>query len=284
MKQRWGWAISVFVLLLLGGTSGAQQQQCTDCDCNHFPIAKECKKCCGVASGKITSVTNSSVVINENAGEKAFALTLGTKKNADLKEGAQATVYYHKEGDVATRIDLIDRLSGLLIPGHETDPPVPAICSKFPIPPGALKLYFGEGSLGYTMSDEVTVLTIKGQDLLSLRRTDKGLAINAKTFSDDGNIIAEIVDNRFYINPNNFFRMDRPNNHSLIVYDLHDRKVLDIDYVNPHSVKVLGIFQVPGVPPIIFGNGGLSVTGAGGGTGTIGNSCVGGSSKLFSVN
>ena len=44
---------------------------------------------------------------------------------------------------------------------------------NFQFHPAALKLYFGEGSLGYTMSDEVTALTIKGQDLLSLRREKK---------------------------------------------------------------------------------------------------------------
>ena len=51
-------------------------------------------------------------------------------------------------------------------------------------------------------------------------------------------MIAEIVDNRFYINPNNFFRIEKPDSHSLLVYDLNNKKVIDIRYINSHTVRV----------------------------------------------
>jgi hypothetical protein len=118
------------------------------------------------------------------------------------------------------------------------------------VPADALRVYLG-GNAGISTSDEVKVLSIKGVDLIELRRTPKGLAINAKTFSEDGKIIAEIVDNRFYVNPNNFFRLDRADSHSLAIYDVRDRKVLDIKYINSHSLQILGVFRISDAPPFI---------------------------------
>jgi hypothetical protein len=279
----WRWDHIPFIAMwVLLSASSANAQQCSDCDCYHFPIPKKCEKCCGVTSGKITSVTSSSVVVTENettsdsvAAKKTFALKPDTKKNGVLREGAPATVYYRKEGNVATQVDLVEALKGLLLPGDEPDPPLPTSCYRVhPVPPSALRVYLG-GDAGYRTGDQVTVLTVKGMDLLSLRRTSNGLAINAKTFSEDGKIIAEIIDNRFYVNPNNFFRMEKPDSHSLIVYDIRGTKVLDIGYINSHSVKVLGVFQVPGAPPLIIGESELSF----GGFHSVG-SCYSGA-KLF---
>ncbi len=283
MNWHWNHMPHIASLVLLF-TSTANAQQCPDCDCYHFPIPKKCENCCGVANGKITSVTNSSVVITEKesasdgvTAKKSFVLKPDTKKNAVLKEGAPATVYYRRQGNVATQIDLVEALKGLLVPADEPDPPLPESCYRVhPVPPDALRVYLG-GNAGYTTSDQVTVLSVRGTDLLDLRRTPNGLAINAKTFSEDGKIIAEIIDNRFYINPNNFFRMEKPDSHSIIVYDTHDRKVLDVRYVNSHSVKVLGIFQVPGTLPVIIDEYQLSF----GGFHSTG-SCYGGA-RLFNI-
>lgn len=149
---------------------------------------------------------------------------------------------------------MTEALEGLLSPGSEPDPPLPESCYRLhQVPPEALRVYLG-GNAGYTTADEVTVLSVKGKDLLDVRRTTKGLAVNAKTFSEDGKIIAEIIDNRFYINQGNVFRMERPDTHSIAIYDVKDRKVLDVRYLNSHSVRVLGIFQVPGALPFVIGD------------------------------
>jgi len=277
VSRRWSTALPLLVLLFAYRNISAQQK-CTDCDCNHIPIEKKCGECCGIASGKITSVTNSKVEISERSTtndsvsvKKTFALTPNTKKNAALKEGAQATVYYHKEGDVATKVDLVEQLSGLLVPSNDPDPPLPDSCSRGGgVPPDSLRVYMG-GNAGFSVSDEITVLNVRGVDLIDLRRTPKGLAISAKTFSEDGKVIAEIVDNRFYVNQNNFFRLDRPDNHSLVVYDVRDRKVMDITYINSRSVRVLGVFQVPGAPPLVVSDNELAF----GGFHSVG-SCFGG--------
>ena len=268
MNRRWNFALCTAIFVLVVPPTVKAQEGCSDCDCYHFPLPKKCEKCCGVVVGKISSVTNSSVEISEKettkdnvTAKKKFAIRPETKKNAPLKEGASATVYYRKEGDVATEIDLVEALKGLLVPADEPDPPLPDSCYRLQgVPSDALRVYLG-GNGAYATTDHVTVLTVKGTDLLDLRRTPNGLAINAKTFSEDGKIIAEVIDNRFYVNPGNFFRMEKPDTHSIIVYDTSDRKVLDIRYINSHSVKVLGIFQVPGAPPLIVGERELSFGG-----------------------
>lgn len=104
------WCTTLGLMAALSLTSlRADTQQCLNCDCYHFPIPGECLKCCGVASGTITSVSGSSVVLAENtsngqATEKTFSLKPNTEKNGVLKKGAPATVYYRKSGQVAERM------------------------------------------------------------------------------------------------------------------------------------------------------------------------------------
>lgn len=251
MKFRWA-SISCAAVLLLTATI-ASAQQCSDCDCYHFPIPNKCESCCGVATGNIASVTNSNLVLSQKKSngetvKKTFGLKPNTRKNAALKEGAPATVYYHQNSNTAVQVDLVEALKGLMLPGNEPDPPGP--CSPV-APPNAIKAFLGD-SLAYKSADQMTVLTIKGIDVLELRRTSNGVAILAKVFSEDGRVVAQVVDNRLYVNPGNFFRIIHPDSHSLTVYDLHERKVLAIRYINPQSVRVTGIFQLPERPPVVI--------------------------------
>ncbi len=96
-----------------------------------------------------------------------------------------------------------------------------------------------------------TILQCKGRDLLWVDKISGRLAIFAKIYSTDGKIVAEIKNNRFYINPNNYFRRVRPDKHTLIVYDQSGQEVLNIRFKSPSVFKVTGIFNFPGVNPII---------------------------------
>jgi hypothetical protein len=271
-----------FLGLILSVGTALSAQECKDCDCYHFPIPKKCDKCCSKATGKIVSVTDTTVELVEKAttnegvaAKKTFALKPDTKRNAPLKEGALATIYYRKDGNQAEQIDVVGAIQGLLVPDDEPDPPGPAPCPV--LPSGALKVFLGK-SVAWSLADEVTILRIKGIDVLSLTRTPNGMAIQAKTFSEDGRLVAEIVDNRFYINPDNFFLMKKPDAHSLVVYDKQGRKVLNLRYLNPHSVTILGIFQVLGSLPVVITADAFLAEGS-----QMTNSCIGGGRLLFSV-
>jgi hypothetical protein len=257
-----------FWIVLLPSPAHAQTQTCSDCDCYQIPMPTRCEGCCGIASGNISQVTDSTLVLAEGqftggagGAKKAFQLKPSTKKNATLKEGAAATVYYRKEGDVAERIDMVEALKGLLVPGNGVTQPLPSLCDRFePIPPDTLRVDMGNNVI-LAHVPELHLLNVAGRELLDVRRTSNGIAVNARTFSEDGKIIAEIIDNRFYVNPNNFFRVERPDQNSLIVFDLHDRKVVDVRYVNLYTVSIRGIFQIPGGPSLTVAEDGLSFDG-----------------------
>lgn len=136
---------------------------------------------------------------------------------------------------------------GLLIPANDADPPNP--CPD--IPPQAMRIFLGN-SASWTSETHHTVLQIAGQPIISLRRTDQGLSVSSKVFSADGRIVAELIDNRFHINPNNYFRTERPDKHSLLVFDQQARQVLTVRYLNPLAVKVLGVFNYPNPRPVII--------------------------------
>lgn len=263
MKFRWA-NISCAAVLLLTSTI-ASAEQCSDCDCYHFPISNKCVSCCGVATGNIASVTGSNLVLsqkesNGQTSKRPFGLKPNTRRNAPLKEGAAATVYYHKNSSEAVQVDLVEALEGLLLPGNEPDPPLPLSCPN--VPSNALRAFIGD-SLAYTSAAEVTIVEIKGIDVLGLRRTSNGMSIHAKVFSEDGKAVAQIVDNRLYVNPGNFLRINNPDRHSLAVYDLHQREVLGIRYMNPRSVRVVGTFHLPGRPPVVISENEILVGGNG---------------------
>lgn len=249
MLRPFGFRLLEFIALATTASIGFAQQ-CHDCDCYHLPMPDTCIDCCKVVTGTISGITNNAITVREktSAGEQedTFIVTPNTKSNAEPKEGAPATVYFRRKDKVATQINMLDVLEGLLVPGNEPDPPAP--CE---IPNNALKVYLGS-TVSWTNNDQANVLVMRGDDVLSVRRVRKGLAVFAKVASEDGRLVAEIVDNRFYINSNNFLRMEHRDNHSLVVYDQKGNKVLDIKYLNPRSVRVLGEFRAPGAVPLII--------------------------------
>lgn len=125
---------SSMLVLTRGAVYG--QQSCDKCDCIHPPVPTKCEKCCGVAIGTITSVTDTGVVLTRTTQEgkpveQAFALDKHTAKNASLKKGAEATVYFAREKRTAERVDVTEALEGLLEPANEADPP--DACPQLPL-------------------------------------------------------------------------------------------------------------------------------------------------------
>ena len=77
--------------------------------------------------------------------------------------------------------------------------------------------------------------------------------IASRVYSADGRIVAHVIDNEFHVNPNNYFRMERRDRHTLLVYDQRARLVLSVRYLNPLAIKLLGVFNYPGRLPVIIG-------------------------------
>ena len=129
-------------------------------------------------------------------------------------------------------------ISGLLRPASEPTPPTS--CDS--IPKDALILLFGD-SASYTTQPHHTILNVAGKDLVSIDRKDGGIAITSMIFSADTRIVAKITDNKFDINPSNYFRRERPDHHTLEVFDQHDQRILYVRYLNSSTMKILGTFH-----------------------------------------
>lgn len=152
-------------------------------------------------------------------------------------------------------------LSGLLIPD---DKPTPRnTCGT--IPANSLALFFGN-SIAYTSTFPHTVIEVGTEPLLVINRENGKVTVSAKIFSRDGRIVAELKENRFYVNPNNYFRIERPSSHALIVFDQEAKQALNVEYLNPSAIRILGTFYLPNRPPIIINEdwqayGGLKMSG-----------------------
>jgi hypothetical protein len=240
---------------------------CTKCDCSHFPISDpECVKCCFSQKGTVTDSTSISVTLAPISGDrkrpaKTFLIQKNTKINGELQRGASATVYYHTvDGqDLATRIDGPGYSHGSLVPANlpspsdtcaEVDakfseqrkmlrlPPLPAI------PADAMRVFFGN-SEGYSTQQQLIVWTIGTDEILVLQRTESGMFVSAKIRGPDGQLEAQMVDNEFFINPRNSFRIQGAGTSTLTVLNPQGKRILEVEFPNPHTIKILGTFFGP---------------------------------------
>jgi hypothetical protein len=272
-------SITIFAMALILSQASSGQEDCRKCDLNHWPVSPECEKCWSVEKGVINSVSENSLVLSsqEPTGkttDHTFALDQDTKKNAPLKPGASATVFYrpgHKTADV---VNLTEALEGLLKPGHQPDPP--NICGQ--LPQEAIKVFLGN-NLTWTMGNRMVGLDIGGEQLLVMDRTEKGVALSARIYDESGVIMAQLIDNRFYVNRNNTFRIDRRDPSSLAVYDLQAHEVLRVVYLNQYSIEVTGIFRNgPNRQTVIVSDDGMHVGGS-----FLSGNCIGGFGTAIKV-
>jgi hypothetical protein len=132
-------------------------------------------------------------------------------------------------------------MSGVLIPGN-AETPINQCTDA--IPPESGVLFLGN-SVYFTRQLSFSILEVRGKDFISIEKIGDGIYLSADIFSSDKRIIAQIRRNQFDINPNNYFRLERPNTHSLAVYDQQAKIVLNVDYINYRAIKLLGIFHIP---------------------------------------
>src|SRR5712692_4028237 len=124
------------------------------------------------------------------------------------------------------------------------------VSSNCPIPKGAVALYLGNTvSVGPKCSHGV--FRVGQEDVFVLDRDASGLLISFAVFDDRGNVVARLEGNALVaINPAS--HVARPNSSNLIVFDDRDTKVLDVQFLNPQSIKITGMLRYPGREPIVI--------------------------------
>jgi hypothetical protein len=134
--------------------------------------------------------------------------------------------------------------SGLLLPANDPTPENACSDVPFPIRSDAMLIILGN-SASFNSASPHTVLKVRGEDMIILTKKDNAIAVNVKIFGRDRRIVAEIKDNEFSINPNNYFRKEQPDKSTLIVYDQYASKVLDVRFMNSSTIRFLGVLNYP---------------------------------------
>jgi hypothetical protein len=88
----------------------------------------------------------------------------------------------------------------------------------------------------------------KGCSVLSVGKNseDESMYVVMDVRDKHNNVIVQLDQDGFHINPNNYFRMLRKDRSSLVVKDQEDTTVLDIAYLNPKTISVDGVLYVHG--------------------------------------
>ncbi len=153
--------------------------------------------------------------------------------------------------------ELDDRFSGALIPAND---PTPTNQIGFPkVPKEATTVLLVGSSISWAETFPHAVVKFKGKDLLVLSTNAIGATVSAEFFDRDGNIVAELVSNKFKINQlNHFGPPERPDKSTLIVRDQQNIEILNIRFMNPRCIRIWGHLRLPGEPDIIMSSNRLS--------------------------
>jgi len=138
---------------------------------------------------------------------------------------------------------------GVLLPGNDPSPKNP--CGT--IPAGALALFYGS-SASYSTSFPYTVLEVKGKPKIHLtKNADGGIAITMDVFDKEEDIIAEIKNNEFTVNPQKTFDIKSDTSHLAVTLVRRKQEVFSITYLNSNAIKIRVVLHYPGTEnPVII--------------------------------
>jgi hypothetical protein len=141
---------------------------------------------------------------------------------------------------------------GELTPGNGPNPysyyeDNPENMQLTPIPPDSLRVMFGDNSGFYIDSSVETNFGLDGYKFLTIRTDENGMAlINTEVYDSTNHKIVKIIDNEFQANPEYAFHPIQTDKHSLIVRDSEGIEVLNIKYINSHTIWIIGRFYFKG--------------------------------------
>ena len=136
---------------------------------------------------------------------------------------------------------------GFLSPGTSTTPPIDG-----QIPDGSIAIFFGDTATSNSQFPHV-VIAQAGEPMLTLGVESNRLWVSANFFSKDGEVIAKIVKNKVYVNKANMtYWMREQTDNRLTVFNKQNKIVIDVVYLNPSAVAILGDFYLRNGFPVII--------------------------------
>ena len=77
--------------------------------------------------------------------------------------------------------------------------------------------------------------------------------ISAVVMDSKNQLVVRVIDNEFQAIPQNAFNPKQPDKHSLFVRDADGIEVLNVRFLNPTAMRIVGRFQMPGMPePVVI--------------------------------
>jgi hypothetical protein len=142
--------------------------------------------------------------------------------------------------------------NGSLIPASDATPT--NACSQNP--------YLKRDDYTILLGNEVAIFRAFPHTVISVHRTipllwltldkDGGIGVNADIHSPDMRLVAKLRQNHFDINPNAIFIKERPDFSTLRITDSYGNEVLNVRFLNPHTLGITGVLFFPGVAPIVI--------------------------------
>lgn len=129
---------------------------------------------------------------------------------------------------------------------------------------------FAGGTVVSNSTVPTILLTIAGQEVIAGENTVSG-AFQLRTvrlLDDQYESLAEVRDNRLWIHPN--ARRERPDFSTLVVYDRRGNEALRLQFLNPNTIEISGIFRFPGRPPVAITSSAIRI----GGVASISRNCI----------
>jgi hypothetical protein len=160
-----------------------------------------------------------------------------------LSVGLSIAVY------IKSNLLIENEYSGLIMPDNQLRPKSDRVDK---VPSNVFLVLLGN-SVAWSEKLPIDILNIKNESVLYIKEKDGNILLSVKLFDNRNKIIAELVDNEWFINPNNYFRKKRPNKSQLVIYDQSSAEVLNLNYLNRNTIKITGIFHHKALrDPIIF--------------------------------
>jgi hypothetical protein len=138
---------------------------------------------------------------------------------------------------------------GTLIPAN--DPTPPELCRENGVPASTLSngsrmsIFAGTNVYSESRLDHLALVQINGVTVLSLSKTRGAVAVSGDIYSGTGDLV-HFDQNHFETRSDIGFKPERPDRHTLRVFDNWHQEVLYIRFLNSSAIKLRGVFWVPG--------------------------------------
>jgi hypothetical protein len=128
---------------------------------------------------------------------------------------------------------------GRLSPANDPTPVIP--CGQLGI--GDVAIFLGT-NVGIAKQFPYVVVRLNNQDRLVLNREPDGtIGLSVDIRSDDGKIIARLMNGKFEINEHNTLNRVHTDQSTLEVVDQYGDNVLHVRYLNPHAISLQAILR-----------------------------------------